>query len=54
MASTGSCRMRAIGGVWMVELVLVGRLLLAPVQRSVGYGFTGRGESDLRVVRTGT
>ena len=44
-----------------VELVHVGRLLrmvgdslLASVWRSVGDGFTGKGESDVCVVRTGT
>ena len=44
-----------------VELVYVGRLsrkvgdsLLVCVWRSVGDGFTGKGESDVWVVRTGT
>ena len=44
----------------MVELVYVGRLLgidgdslLLPVWRSFGDGFTGKGESDVWVVRAG-
>ena len=45
----------------MVELVFVGGLLwmggdsvLVSVWRSVGVGFTGKGESDVWVVRAGT
>ena len=53
--------MRGIECVGTVELVYVGRLsrkvgdsLLVCVWRSVGDGFTGKGESDVWVVRTGT
>ena len=56
MTSADSCRMRGIEGVEMVELVYVGRLLgmgddslLLPMWRSVGDGFTGKGESDVWV-----
>ena len=37
-----------------VELVFIGGLLLVLVRRSVGNGFTGKGESDMLVVRAGT
>ena len=46
--------MRVIEGVGTVELVFVGRLLLVPVWRSLGNGFTGKGNLDVRVVRAGT
>ena len=56
MTSADSCRMRGIEGVETVELVYVGRLLgmgddslLLPMWRSVGDGFTGKGESDVWV-----
>ena len=52
--------MREIEGVGTVELVYLSRLLrmggdswLVPVWRSVGDGFTDKGESDVWVVRTG-
>ena len=52
--------MRGIEGVQMVELVYAGGLLgidgdslLLPVWRSFGDGFTGKGESDVWVVRAG-
>ena len=56
--SADYCRMRGIEGVGIVELVYVGGLLrmgvgdslLLPVWRSVGGGFTGKGESDVWVV----
>ena len=61
MLSIDPCRTREIEGVRIVELVCVGRLLgmggdssLLPVWRSVGGGFTGKGESDVCVVRAGT
>ena len=61
VTSTDSCRMRRIDGVRTVELVFVGgplRMgddsLLVPVWRYVGDGFTGRGESDVCLVRPGT
>ena len=51
VTSAGSCRTGKIEGVGAVELVCVGRLsrmggesLLLPVRRSVGGGFTGKGE----------
>ena len=60
-ASAVFCRMKEIESVGMVWLVYVGRLLrtgsdslLMPVWRSVGDGLTGRGESDVWVVRAGT
>ena len=60
MASVDSCRMREIEGVGMVELVFVrgllrmgGDSLLVSVWRSL-VGFTGKGESDVWVVRAGT
>ena len=37
-----------------MELVFIGGLLLMPVRKSVGNGFTGKGESDMWVVRAGT
>ena len=55
------CRLRRTEDMRMVELVYVGGLprigddsLLVPVWRSVGDGFTGKGESDMWLVRTGT
>ena len=57
MMSADSCITREIEGVGMVEVVYVGGLLmggdsfLLPVWRSVGGGFTGKGESDVWVVR---
>ena len=60
MASVDSCRIREIEGVGMVELVYVrgllrmgGDSLLVSVWRSLD-GFTGKGESDVWVVRAGT
>ena len=51
VTSAGSCRTGEIEGVGAVELVCVGRLsrmggesLLLPVWRSVGGGFTSKGE----------
>ena len=51
VTSAGSCKTDEIEGVGAVELVCVGRLLrmdgeplLLPVWRSVGGGFTGKGE----------
>ena len=51
MRSADSCRTRVIEGVGTVELVCVGGLLrmvgeslLLPVWKSVGGGFTGKGE----------
>ena len=59
--SADSCRMRVIEGVRMVGLVHVGELLrmdgyslLVSVWRFVVDGFTGKGESDVWVVRAGT
>ena len=59
--SAGSCRTGKIEGVGAVVLVCVGRLLrmgceslLLPVWRSVGGGFTGKGELDAWVVRAVT
>ena len=58
VTSTGSCRTGEVEGVRTVELVCVGGLLrmggeslLLPVWRSVGGGFTGRGEFDKWVAR---
>ena len=58
VTSTDSCRMGEIEGVGTVELVCVGGLLrmggeslLLHVWRSVGGGFTGKGEFDVLVVR---
>ena len=60
MASADSSKMRGIGGVGTMEPVLYGRRLwmgggsvLVPVWRSVGDGFTGKGELDLWVARAG-
>ena len=51
VTSAGSCRTGEVEGVGVVELVCAGRLsrmggksLLLPVWRSVGGGFTGKGE----------
>ena len=59
--SADSCRTREIEGVRTVELVCVGGLLrmsdesaLLPVRRSVGGGFTGKGDLDVWVVRAVT
>ena len=53
--------MRGIEGLGTVELVYVGRLLrmngdslLVPVWRSVGDGFTKKGELDVWLVMVGT
>ena len=61
VTSAGSCRIGEIKGVGKVELVCVGRRLrmggeslLLPVWRSVGIGFTGKGEMDAWVVRAVT
>ena len=61
MTLTDSFRRGEIDAVKTVELVYVGRLfrkgcgsLLMPVCGSVGGGFTGKGELDVRVVRAGT
>ena len=61
MVSADSFRMRQIDGVEMAEVVFVGGLLwmggdslLVPVWRSVGDGFTGKGESDVWVVMAST
>ena len=61
MMSIDPCRTREIEGVGTVELVCVGRLLrmsgkslLLSVWRSVGSGFTGKGELDVWVVRAVT
>ena len=55
------CRMRGIEGVGTVQLVYAGGLLrmgsdslLMHLWRSVRVGFTGKGESDVRLVRAGT
>ena len=60
MASVDSCRIREIEGVGMVELVFVrgllrmgGDSLLVSMWRSLDV-FTGKGESDVWVVRAGT
>ena len=56
MTSADSCRMWGTEVVGTVELVYVGRLLRmggdslsVPVWRSVGNGFTGKGETDICV-----
>ena len=61
MTSADSWRTREIEGVGTVELVCVGGLLrmngeslLLPVCRSVGGGFTGKGDLDFWVVRAVT
>ena len=61
VASADSCRAREIEVVGTVELVCVGGLLrmggeypLLPWWRSVGGGFTGKGELDVWVVRAVT
>ena len=60
MTSADSCRMRGIEGLRMVKLYVGGLLrvgkdsLLVPVWRSVGDGFTGKGEWDVWLVRAGT
>ena len=61
VTSAGSCRTGEIESVGAVELVFVGRLsrtdresLLLPVWRSVGGGFTGKGELNAWVVRAVT
>ena len=60
MMSADSCRMRGIEGVGTVELMYVGGLLrmgggslLVLVWRSVGDGFTGKGELDMWLVKAG-
>ena len=57
MTSPDCCRMRGIEGFGTVELVYVGRLLrkagdslLVPKWRSVGDGFTNKGEPDVWLV----
>ena len=59
--SADPCRMRGTEGVGTVELVHVGGLLrmdhdslLVHVWRSVGDELTGKGELDMRLVRSGT
>ena len=54
VVSAASFRMRGIEDVGTVELVFVGGLLLLPVWRSLGDGFTGKGQFDVWVVRAGT
>ena len=54
VSSADSCRMKGIEGVGMLELVFVGRLLLAPVWRMVRHVLTGKGKLDIWVVRAGT
>ena len=61
MTSADACRMKRIEEVGTVEMVYVGGMLrmgydslLVPVWRSVGDGFTGKGELDVWVVRAGT
>ena len=62
VTSADGCRTREIEGVETVEMVCVGGLLLRmggesfllPVLRSVGGGFTGKGELDVWVVRAVT
>ena len=61
MTSADSCRTREIEGVGTVELVCIGGLLrmsgeylLLPKWRSVGSGFTRKGELDVWVVRAVT
>ena len=60
MASAESQRMKEIGGVGTMTLVLHGGLLwmvgdsvLVPVWRSVGDGLTGKGELYVWVARAG-
>ena len=60
MMSADSCRMRGIEGVGTVELMYVGGLLrmgggslLVLVWRSVGDGFTDKGELDMWLVKAG-
>ena len=60
VTSVDSCRMSGIEGVGTVELVYVVRLLriggdslLVPVWISVGDGFTGKGASNVWIVRAG-
>ena len=60
VTSADSCRMSGIEGVGTVELVYVVRLLrmggdalLVPVWISVGDGFTGKGASNVWLVRAG-
>ena len=60
MTSADACRIRRIEEVGTVEMVYVGGMLrmgydslLVPVWRSVGDGFTGKGESEVWLVRTG-
>ena len=50
MASSGSCRMRGIGGVGKGELVFFRGLLLVSVRRTAGDGITGKGESDMWIM----
>ena len=61
VTSAGCCRRGEVDHVALVELVCVGGLLrmggeslLLPVWRSVGGGFTGKGELDAWVVRAVT
>ena len=61
VTSADSCRTEEVEGVGTVELVCVSKLLrmsaeslLLPVWRSVGGGFTGKGELDAWVVRAVT
>ena len=57
VTSAGCCRTREVEGVGTVELVcwrtveMDCQSLLLPVWRSVGGGFTGRGDFDAWVVR---
>ena len=60
VTSVDSCRMSGIEGVGTVELAYVVRLLriggdslLVPVWISVGDGFTGKGASNVWLVRAG-
>ena len=60
VTSVDSCRMSGIEGVGTVELVYVVRLLriggdslLVPVWISVGDWFTGKGASNVWLVRAG-
>ena len=60
VTSADSCRMSGIEGVGTVELVYVVRLLRigddslrVPVWISVGDGFTGKGASNVWLVRAG-
>ena len=61
VTSADSCRMRGTEGMGTVELVYFGGLLrinddslLVPVWRSVGDVFTGKGNSDVWLVRART